>query len=299
MSELAEQLSERFSSLYSNLVLSDLREELFGVTSENPPLGDVAYLISVASRLALNADVDSPLAGAQCQLAYDVAVRVPRFADGTSGVVTPLCEGILSRIGNFPARSLLRLKSVDLKRIADPFLELEAAVREEENKSEDTPESVTLTDFQVRLLNALRDTASVSVSAPTSAGKSFTLELELLYRLKQDGPYVAIFLVPTRALIRQVSFDLVDLLRKNEVDCSVLSSVSVPEKDDPEKPRRLIFVLTQERFATFLAEAPADLMVNVIIVDEAHEIGKDRRGITLERVVRLALRRFPAAQLFL
>ena len=178
-------------------------------------------------------------------------------------------------------------------------MELEAAVREEENRSEDAPEGVTLTDFQVRLLRALRETASVSVSAPTSAGKSFTLELELLHRLAKTGPYTAIFLVPTRALIRQVSVDLTNLLRTNKIECSVLSSLSVPESDDNESPQRFIFVLTQERFATFLAGALDNLRIDAIIVDEAQEIGKDRRGITLERVIRLATRRFPEAQLFL
>lgn len=214
-----------------------------------------------------------------------------------SGVVTPLCEGILARIGNFPARNLLRRTSAGLTRAADPFLELEAAVREEENSSEDAPDGVTLTDFQVRLLKALRDTASVSVSAPTSAGKSFTLELDLLYRLGKAASYTAVFLVPTRALIRQVSVDLADLLRQNEVECSVLSSLSIPENDDGQ-PRRFIFVFTQERFATFLAQAPAGLDIDAIIVDEAQEIGKDRRGITLERVIRMAMRRYPTAQLF-
>lgn len=259
---------------------------------------DLAYLITVASRLSLNAAIDSQLAGEQCQLAYDIAVRAPRFANGTSGVVTPLCEGILSRIGNFPARTLLQKSTLEITRINDPFLELEMAVREEENRSEDVPESVTLTDFQVRLLKALRDSTSVSVSAPTSAGKSFTLELELLHRLAKNDKYTAVFLVPTRALIRQVSLDLIDLLRRNQVECSVLSALSVPEDEHHEPPRHLIFVLTQERFAALLAEAPATLQINALIVDEAHEIGKDRRGITLERVINLALRRFPSAQLF-
>jgi hypothetical protein len=89
----------------------------------------------------------------------------------------------------------------------------------------------------------------------------------------------------------------VDLLRKHEVECSVLSSISVPE-DDTGKPRRFIFVLTQERFATLLAEGSADLKIDAIIIDEAQEIGKERRGITLERVIRLATRRFPEARLF-
>jgi hypothetical protein len=298
MSELTEQLSSRFSSAYQSLVLADMRRELLGVSGEKMPVADVAYLIGAASRLALNADLDSQLAGAQCQLAYDIAVRAPKFANGTSSAVLTLCEGILSRIGNFPARKLLEGWSPNIRRAVDPFVELESAVREEENRLQDTPEGVTLTDFQVRLLDSLRNTTSVSVSAPTSAGKSFTLELELLFRLTKAGSYTAIFLVPTRALIRQVSVDLADLLRENAVQCSVLSSLSVPANEKDGSPRRLIFVLTQERFATLLAEAPIDFKIDAIIVDEAQEIGKDRRGITLERVIRLALRRFPLVQLF-
>jgi hypothetical protein len=299
MDELTEQLSERFSLLYKGLVLSDLRQQLLGDKAHSLPPADLAYLISIASRLALNADIDSPLAGAQCQLAYDIAVRTPGFANGSSGVITALCEGILARIGNFPARNLLRRTTSAVKRVTDPFLDLEAVVREEENRSEDAPENVTLTDFQVRLLKSLREAATVSVSAPTSAGKSFTLEIELLNRLAKPGAYTAIFLVPTRALIRQVSVDLTDLLRQNSVECSVLSSLSLPENENySDKPRRLIFVFTQERFATFLAGAPADLKIDAIIVDEAQEIGKDRRGITLERVIRLAARRFSAMRLF-
>jgi DEAD/DEAH box helicase len=297
MSELTAQLSNRFSNAYRHLLLSDLRRELLRVEETKPSASDLAYLISTASRLALNADIDSPLAGAQCQLAYDIAVRAPRFANGGRGVVMPLCETILSRIGNFPARRLLVDDNLGVKRISDPFVDLESLVREEENKVQDTPEGVTLTDFQVRLLKALRAKSSVSVSAPTSAGKSYTLELDLLHRLKESSSFTGIFLVPTRALIRQVSMDLADLIRENNVECSVLSSLSVPEGEEQET-RKLIFVFTQERFATFLAQAPTTFNIDSIVVDEAQEIGKDRRGITLERVIRLATRRFPAAQLF-
>lgn len=298
MIELVQHLSERFISVYKNLVHSDLRSELLKEEAPEFPLADLAYLIGSASRFALNADIDSELAGAQCQLAYDIAVRAPKFANGSSATVIPLCEGILSRIGNFPARNLLRGLTMGSRRISDPFLEIEAMVRQEQNGSQEAPEGVTLTDFQVRLLQALRTAVNVSVSAPTSAGKSFTLELELLHRLSKPGPYVAIFLVPTRALIRQVSVDLADLMRKNKIECSVLSSLAVPESGDKEKVPRFIFVFTQERFATFLTGASRDLKIDAIIIDEAQEIGKDRRGITLERVIRLATRRFPGIQLF-
>src|SRR5579875_2679479 len=101
-----ETLSERFTTAYQQLVLHDLQCELLGKPHNPLPAKDLAYLVSNASRLALNATNDSLAAGQQCQLAYDIAVRVPRFANGTSGTIVPLCEGILARIGNFPARTL-------------------------------------------------------------------------------------------------------------------------------------------------------------------------------------------------
>ncbi len=297
MIELSSHISTRFTRLYKQLVASDLRRELLGAEPQALPPQDLAYLVSTASRLALSSETDSELAGAECQLAYDVAVRATQSANGSRAAIAPLCEGILSRLGNFPARSLLRARTVDVQSSRDPFLEIESRVREEENRVNDAPQGVMLTDFQVRLLRALRAKSSVSVSAPTSAGKSFTLELDLLHRLKRPGPYVAVFIVPTRALIRQVSLDLSDLLRANSIDCLVLSSLAVP--DAPAGTvRRLIFVFTQERLATFLGQMPPDLKLNALVIDEAQEIGKDRRGITLERVIRLSTRRFPDVQLF-
>jgi hypothetical protein len=77
MSELTAQLSNRFSDAYRHLVLSDLRRELLRIEGTKPSTSDLAYLISTASRLALNADIDSPVAGAQCQLAYDMQYERP------------------------------------------------------------------------------------------------------------------------------------------------------------------------------------------------------------------------------
>ncbi len=130
-----------------------------------------------------------------------------------------------------------------------------------------------MTDFQVRLIRALETKSSVSVSAPTSAGKSFTLEIEVLRRLKDDDSYHAVFIVPTRALIRQVTFDLVKILREHDlVTVSVLSAPTTPE--DITETKKLIYVLTQERLATLLTSETESLKIDAIIVDEAHEIGE-------------------------
>jgi replicative superfamily II helicase len=210
--------------------------------------------------------------------------------------VRAICDLILSRIGNFPARTLVEEQSIDNLAPDDPFLGIEMLVRSFENKLRGTGSEIVLTDFQVRLIRALEQKRSVSVSAPTSAGKSFTLELELLRRLKGEKSYIAVFLVPTRALIRQVTFDLVKLFRDHELSIPVISAPSVPKETNG--PIKLVYVLTQERLANLLISVNGNLKLDAIIVDEAHEIGESNRGQTLERVLTASLSRFPDARLF-
>jgi hypothetical protein len=193
MDLLSEHSSERLLESYRRLVASDLRSDLFSEPRRALPPREIAYLLSSASLLALSAETDSQAAGAQCHLAYDIAVRLPQFANGTAPVVIPLCETILTRLGNFPAHALMHARTSAIEKRVDPYVALESVVREQENRLEDTPENVILTDFQIRLLSALRSYTAVSVSAPTSAGKSFTLELELLHRLRNVDQYTAIF----------------------------------------------------------------------------------------------------------
>jgi hypothetical protein len=107
---------------------------------------------------------------------------------------------------------------------------------------------------------------------------------------------VAVFIVPTRALIRQVTFDLVKTLRDHELSVPVLSAPTAPQASVELK--KLIYVLTQERLATLLSFTPDKLALDAVIVDEAHEIQEQSRGQTLERVLAVALSRFPNARLF-
>ncbi|HXJ92839.1 MAG TPA: DEAD/DEAH box helicase [Terriglobia bacterium] len=135
------------------------------------------------------------------------------------------------------------------------------------------------------------------VACGLPARKSFTLEVELIRRLKDELSYIATFIVPTRALIRQVTFDLVRLLRDHDLpSVRILSSPTVP--DDIEQTAKLLYVVTQERLATLLTSGDGRLKIDAVIVDEAHEIGESDCGQTLERVLAMTLSRFPDARLF-
>jgi len=294
---MEKELTTRFSSLYEALLISDAerniirREPTSSVSDE-----DIAYLLGTASRFSLIRDLESAESARYAHYAYEIAVRV---ADSPSYVkqYLPMSELILSRLGNFPARRLLKEKTLGIEFPDDPFLKIESLVRESENRSGSDSSAPILTDFQVRLLSALAVKRYVSVSAPTSAGKSFTLEIDLLRRFRENPQFVAIFLVPTRALIRQVSLDLSELMRSNQLDVSVLSSPNVAA-DGIEDLARSIFVLTQERLATLLQTAPPWFGVDAFIVDEAQEVSKGERGQTLERALRYALSIYPNSTVF-
>ncbi len=107
---------------------------------------------------------------------------------------------------------------------------------------------------------------------------------------------MAVFIVPTRALIRQVTFDLVKILRDHDLSVPVLSAPTAPQSST--EIRKLIYVLTQERLATLLSSSPSNLKLDAIVVDEAHEIEEPNRGQTLERVIAVAVSQFPKARLF-
>jgi superfamily II DNA/RNA helicase len=289
----------KFDRIYRSLLVADVHQQLpqFFPSRPLPEEEDLAYALSVATRLALSGGGDSLENAHAGRQAYEVAIRALNFANGSTPTVRAVCDLILSRIGNFPARQLLEEQAGTDLALNDPFLRLEMLVRHFENRLSGTGSETVLTDFQVKLIRALEANRSVSVSAPTSAGKSFTLEIELLRRLKDEESYIAVFLVPTRALIRQVTFDLVRILRDHDLNAvPVLSAPTTPEQIGAIK--KLIYVLTQERLATLLTSGDQTLNVDAVIVDEAHEIGETNRGQTLERVLAITLGRFPNARLF-
>ncbi|WPD24636.1 MAG: DEAD/DEAH box helicase [Candidatus Electrothrix scaldis] len=121
---------------------------------------------------------------------------------------------------------------------------------------------------------------SISISAPTSAGKSFILCNILIEKLLQKQTNI-IYVVPTRALISQVESDLRELLSKYNL--SAVNVTTVPQNIDNEKISN-IFVFTQERLHWFLCECP-NLPVDIFVVDEAHKIEDSYRGILLQQKI--------------
>lgn len=151
-------------------------------------------------------------------------------------------------------------------------------------------EPVFLTDFQSKTFKDLVNGKSISLSAPTSSGKSFLLIAYLAKKFSDQNKLMVVYIVPTRALISQVQRDFKAGFVKFGVSGVAISSSTASQSKTKIIPKKL-FVLTQERFHNLLFDADFSENINVLIIDEAQKVADISRGILLEEVIDEAIKR--------
>lgn len=202
---------------------------------------------------------------------------------------------LLGKLSNFRAVSLAvdrELVASNLDERLGVALRLESQRREMDRSVlvETTGTWIQVNDFQQRFWTNASRARWLSASAPTASGKTFLVLQWLLDQLGAAEATVAVYLAPTRALVSEVETTLRSLLgdgRSVEV-----SSLPLRSKYDLARAggRRLVLVLTQERMhllANVLGDA---FLVDLLIVDEAHKIGDDGRGVILQDAIERAAR---------
>lgn len=122
----------------------------------------------------------------------------------------------------------------------------------------------------------------LSVSAPTSAGKSFIIKQRLIEHLRKYKNTLIVYVVPTRALIQQVQNDLEEIFTAVSLENVEVSSL--PRLSSKEK-KNSVLVLTQERLHMLLGHSRNDLKVDLLLIDEAQKVGDSSRGILLQQAV--------------
>ena len=162
------------------------------------------------------------------------------------------------------------------------------ALKLQQNKS-DIEHSIIVNDevfllnkFQREVYSAYQHNETISISAPTSAGKSYILCTLLLEELIEGNKNI-VYVVPTRALISQVESDLKVLLKQYNID-NQANVTTVPPQEDIIEDKSNIFVFTQERLHWFLYGG-ANNKIDILIVDEAHKIEDGNRGILLQQKI--------------
>jgi len=222
------------------------------------------------------------------QLAYRISVGMLDYQGNLAGIAEAV-RLTLARLGNYPAIGFAFREAASPRTLTESvFYEIEW--RRSENTIQIGERDTTLTDMQKHVWDAVLSGASLALSAPTSSGKSFVF-LGYIEQIKRTRPATNIvYIVPSRALISQVSSDL----RKSGLDkafgvSTVPFTVPATEQGSP------IYVLTPERLQVLL-QGTSDFRCDIAIVDEAHLIGEGSRGVVLHSVLQETKGRNPALQ---
>lgn len=283
-----------FQKHYKRLIVSNVQSNLVSDFKLVDCL-DFSSLIRAASIFSLvkHTEKDSDKFH---ESAFRISYISRKLLNDKSESINNLSAIILSRLGNFPT---IKKQFADdnlvgyLDRVRTnlpPSLALETLARYEGNtvllKKDDGDNSVLeLTDFQRKLWESLNNQYNLlSFSSPTSSGKTFILQNFLVEKVNHSTKnFLAIYLVPTRALISEVSYSLRELFKQgNNLDVRVLS-LSVDNEE--ELPNKVIYVFTQERLLSFLSNNGPEKLpsVDIVMVDEAHQIAERARGTLLHQ----------------
>lgn len=290
--EVSAQIWSRpaFHQDYDSLNRASLAESL-GIPTESLSIDIGTRLLQCATHFSASSNLRYR------EAAYRIAIGAWRLFRSEEDGAGKIAQFILSRLGNFPAIDYLA--SLDSDSFDKPlplpiWCEQEAHLHRNTRALTETAK-LRFTEFQVHLWDALTEHPVVVVTAPTSAGKSFALQHFLCAAFLSGDTTIAVYLVPTRALVTQVSESIQQIFSNmglNGVEVSVIPSS--PEELGSDK---VFYVLTQERLQMLLGKATG-LNVSRLVVDEAQVLADDSRGIVLQTVVEKLRVSNPDARVF-
>lgn len=201
---------------------------------------------------------------------------------------------ILSRLGDLPAVENLVVEGGreeydrELVSSFDSVLSMELGTNLDEYGIEG---GGYLSEFQNEIYEVLTAGKNVAISGPTSSGKSFILQRYIETRIDDSERFEAIYVVPTRALISEVSADL----KEEHDEISVKTGVYF---DDNELEENTFLVVTPERCLKLLRdEAKEQLDPSLIFFDEFQNVEDSERGILMENVIESLEDMWPEAQI--
>lgn len=200
---------------------------------------------------------------------------------------------LLEREGNVRATELAGEKGLaDLESLKQiPLdLRLDASARVSQLTVDSSEHSFVLNTFQKDFWDQAQNKGWLSISAPTSAGKSFIVRTWIKESFTRKPDIKIIYLAPTRALIEEVSTGL-----RSELGPDVRLQTLPWNLHSDSAPSASVFVFTQERLHIHLTNN-SDFVPDLIFVDEAQNIGSSSRGILMSQVISECVSRNEDAQ---
>lgn len=202
---------------------------------------------------------------------------------------------LMGKLSNFRAVTLAtdrRMVVADLEGRLGVALRLEAQRREMDRSIlvQSRGAWLQVNDFQQRFWTNAAGARWLSASAPTASGKTFLVLQWLIDQVSAGEARVAVYLAPTRALVSEIETSLKSLL--GDTGMIEVSSLPLPDKYRAARAggARVILVFTQERLHLLANVLGEVLSIDLLIVDEAHKIGDNQRGVILQDAIERASR---------
>ena len=173
------------------------------------------------------------------------------------------------------------------------------------NEQRDNPVLELWPSQRTALRSSLLDPAkrALVVQMPTSAGKTLVAEFAIVQGLALNPEATVAYVVPTRALVNQITLRLRTDLAPLELN--VEAAVPVFELDPVEDnllqgERIHVLVTTPEKFDLLLRQHHASVRdIALVVADEAHNLGDGERGARLELMLGSVKRERPGARFLL
>lgn len=274
---------EQFDKIYANQTLNSviekqvinlLSKKIDSVSSVNTEYNEIRKAVWLASILA-ESENEQHLKKVQ-----DLAILL--FLNNKNDIeILKVTYVLFSRIGNLTATN--HLKGLEKSEnnsnfFEDIILTSELIQKRVENSILVNEKPYLLTDFQKNLFETLNKEKYISISAPTSSGKSFILKKYIEEELKIYEKYCVFYIVPSRALINQVSEEL-------RVDIPNISIKNAFIENEIIEEDRLIYVITPERAVKIINSENGIILPNLIFIDEIQNVeNEDGRGNLFEYV---------------
>lgn len=258
-----------FDDLLKSLFLMNRGEAFFSENLTDDKIRKAAWLASIA---ALGGEFEKSFASSFGALLH--------LRDKDNDLYKRTCYVLQSRSGNIVSTKHLPNIISDGKYKVDfgSLLNFElVSKRISLGKVFNDKSIVYLTEFQKELWISLGNKKNLAISAPTSSGKSFIIKKYISQIVNSSSEGEFIYVVPSKALINQVSNEL----SKQLMD---VATVITTYREINEKNKKIIYVLTPERCLRLLQEKK-DGWPNVVFFDEVQNIEDGTRGNVYENII--------------
>ncbi len=270
----SEAFINQFNSLLEKNIGSQFHEQI-----KRKDIGsfDIKYLLKCADVLSFSNN-------------YSVLDKVLRICQATitdpdlSAFYRDKAIFILQKLGNYPLISLANSKGLleaeDTNEIGLDEVLIQSKIELQHTNFLPNGNSFKGNAFQNSFWNKASSNQVLSVSAPTAAGKSFIFCQKLLEIMLSGNEVNILYLVPTRALVSQVSEDIKNSVRGALDNYEV---VTLPNHEFLDTTLKKVFVFTQERLHFLLGSHKVEF--DYIFVDEAHKLSDSYRGVLLQHAI--------------